>query len=105
MQFFRLKRREFITLLGGAAVAWPITARGQQEPKIARIGFLGLRPTSNFASRIEALWSGLHQLGYVEGQNLTIEYQWADTVDQLPQLAALELLSNVGDGRDQAAAV
>jgi putative tryptophan/tyrosine transport system substrate-binding protein len=85
----KLKRREFITLLGGAAAAWPLPARGQKEPKIPRIGFLGLRPASSFTDRINALWGGLHQLGYVEGKNLIIEYQWADTVDQLPQLAAL----------------
>jgi putative tryptophan/tyrosine transport system substrate-binding protein len=90
-----MKRRELITLLGGMAAAWPVAARGQKEPKIARIGFLGLRPASSFADRIQALWGGLHQLGYVEGKNLTIEYQWADTVDQLPQLAALLVRLNV----------
>jgi putative ABC transport system substrate-binding protein len=96
MQTGQMKRREFVTLLGGAAaVVWPLAARGQKEPKIPRIGFLGLRPASSFADRIDALWGGLHQLGYVEGKNLIIEYQWADTVDQLPQLAAVLVDRNV----------
>jgi putative tryptophan/tyrosine transport system substrate-binding protein len=90
----RMKRRSFITLLGGAA-AWPLAARAQQTPRIPKVGFLGLKPASSFASRIQALWMGLHQLGYVEGKNLIIEYQWADTVDQLPALAALLVTMNV----------
>jgi putative tryptophan/tyrosine transport system substrate-binding protein len=88
-------RRDFIALVGGAAAAWPLAARAQKEPKIARIGFLGLHPASSFADRINALWGGLHQLGYVEGKNLIFEYQWADTVDQLPQLASLLVSMNV----------
>ena len=90
-----MRRRDILRLLGGAAVSWPVGARGQQEPKVAKIGFLGLRPASSFASRIEALWAGLHQLGYIEGKNLVIEYQWADTVDQLPELAALMVRTKV----------
>ena len=82
-----MRRREFITLIGGAATAWPVAANAQHPSKIAKIGFLGLNPASSFATRIEALWNGLHQLGYVEGKNLLIEYQWADTVEQLPELA------------------
>jgi putative ABC transport system substrate-binding protein len=90
-----MRRRDFITAIATSAAAWPIMTRGQEKPKISRIGFLGLHPASSFASRIEALWSGLHQLGYVEGENLIIEYQWADTVDQIPQLAALLVRMNV----------
>jgi len=82
-----MRRREFITALGVVA-AWPLTAQAQKPPKIGKIGFLGLNPASSFTTRIEALWTGLHQLGYVEGKNLLIEYRWADTVDQLPELAA-----------------
>jgi len=81
-------RRELIVALGGVAVTWPLGLQAQQPSKIAKIGFLGLNPASSFTTRIEALWKGLHQLGYVEGKNLLIEYQWADTVDQLPELAA-----------------
>ena len=58
-------RREFITLLGGAA-AWPVAARAQQ-PAIARIGFLGPAPASTYSPRVEALQAGLRDLGYVEG--------------------------------------
>ena len=81
-------RRKLIVALGGVAVTWPLGLQAQQPSKIAKIGFLGLNPASSFTTRIEALWKGLHQLGYVEGKNLLIEYQWADTVDQLPELAA-----------------
>src|ERR1700730_12834219 len=90
-----MKRREFISLLGGAAVSWPLGVRAQQERKVPKIGFLGLRPAFSFATRIEALWAGLHQLGYVEGQKPGIEYQWAETVDQLPELAALMVRTKV----------
>jgi putative ABC transport system substrate-binding protein len=94
---FRLtKRRVLITLLGGAAAAWPLAARAQQSVKVPRIGFLGLRPASAWTNRIEALWAGLHQLGYVEGTNLVIDYEWAETVDQLPELAA-QLVRNKVD--------
>ena len=90
-----MRRRYFLSLLGGAAVSWPLRVRAQQERKVPKIGFLGLRPASSFATRIEALWAGLHQLGYVEGKNLVIEYQWAETVDQLPELAALMVRTKV----------
>ena len=70
-----MKRREFITLLGGAAGAWPIAARGQQPGKLARVGFLsgGAGPNPN----IYGFQQGLRQLGYVEGQNLVLIYRWA----------------------------
>src|SRR3984893_5114141 len=77
-----IRRRDFIVAFGGA-VSWPLTARTQQRG-VPVIGFLGLQPASAFAPRIEALWKGLRELGYVEGKNLLIDFQWADTVDQLP---------------------
>jgi len=83
-----MRRREFITLFGGSAVAWPLTARAQQPAKVARIGYLGLGPASALSSRVEALRAGLRDLGWIEGKNLVFEFRWADNVDQLPGLAA-----------------
>jgi putative ABC transport system substrate-binding protein len=77
MQFGQLKRREFITLVGAAAAAWPLTARAQQT-KVARIGFLGLDSVSSHAARLAALRAGLRDLGWLEGTNLLIEYRWAE---------------------------
>src|SRR5262245_10349258 len=86
----RMNRRELIALFGSAAaVAWPKAMWAEQPQRLPTIGFLGLQPASAFASRIEALRKGLHDLGYVEGKNLLIDFQWADTVDQLPGLASL----------------
>jgi putative tryptophan/tyrosine transport system substrate-binding protein len=79
-----MRRREFITLIGGAA-AWPLVARAQQQAKIPRIGFLGL--ALEF-SGVEALRNGLRDLGYIEGVNTVIEWRWAEKVDQLDELAA-----------------
>jgi len=90
-----VKRREFITLLGGAAVAWPLAARAQQATKVARIGFLGLAPAALYAPRVEALRTGLRDLGYVEGKNIVIEFRWAEGVNQLPQQAAELVRLNV----------
>jgi putative tryptophan/tyrosine transport system substrate-binding protein len=90
-----MTRREFITLLGGAAVAWPLAARAQQTAKVARIGHLDLGPASARAGRVEALRAGLRDLGWVEGKNIIIEFRWADTVQQLPELAAELVRMNV----------
>jgi putative ABC transport system substrate-binding protein len=86
-----MTRRDFITLIGGAA-AWPLAARAQQQTKIRRIGFLGLAPEF---SGVEALRAGLRDLGYIEGTNLVIEWRWAEKVDQLPELAAELVRMNV----------
>ena len=83
-----MRRREFICLISGGAAVWPVVARAQRPAKIARIGWLGLGPAAAQSSRVRALRAGLRDLGYVEGKNIVIEFRWADTVEQLPELAA-----------------
>ena len=72
-----MKRREFITLLGGAA-AWPIAAGAQGAAKTARIGFLGADTQSGIEIRLERFRAGLRDLGYVEGDNIFIDFRWAE---------------------------
>src|SRR5262245_23136987 len=90
-----MKRRSFITLLGGAAAAWPLAARAQQAGKVARLGWLRLGSAADFAGRVEALRTGLRELGYVEGKNIVIEFRWPETVDQLFEFAAELVHMNV----------
>jgi len=83
-----VRRREFITLLGGAAV-WPLAARAQQMGKVPRIGYLGSSSPSLEPHFVEAFRQKLRELGHIEGENIAIEYRWAEGQDgRLPELAA-----------------
>jgi ABC-type uncharacterized transport system substrate-binding protein len=86
-----MRRREFITLLGSAAATWPCAARAQQPAKVPRIGWLGTPRFESADARVnrEAFLQGLRDLGYVEDQNIVIEYRVADgNIERLPELAA-----------------
>ena len=86
-----MRRRHFITLLGGAAVAWPLAARAQQPGKVPRIGIIDDAPRWN------AFRHGLRDLGYLEGQNIAFEYAYGDGVPERLAEAAAVLVRRPGD--------
>jgi len=84
-----VKRREFITLLGGAAAAWPVAARAQQAGKLPTIGFLGQTTLSGGSEWVAAFVQRLHELGWNEGRTIAIEYRWAEgREERFAELAA-----------------
>ena len=90
-----MRRREFITFLGGAA-SWPLTARAQDSGKLFRIGFLGSTSANGLRERTKAFRDGLPVLGHEEGRDIVIEARWADGhYERLPKLVAELIASKV----------
>jgi putative ABC transport system substrate-binding protein len=84
-----MQRREFITLLGGAAVVWPLAARAQQPAKLPMIGFLGTSSPSAWSHYVAAFAQRIHELGWIEGSTAAIEYRWAEgRSERFAELAA-----------------
>ena len=88
-----MKRREFITLLGGTAAAWPLAARAQQPERMRRIGYLASLSPAMVPELMSAFREGLRERGYIEGQNLRFEYRWATELNET--LAAELIVLNV----------
>jgi putative ABC transport system substrate-binding protein len=91
-----MRRREFVTLLGGAAAAWPLAARAQQPPKPPTIGFLGASTPATATEWVTAFAQRLRELGWVEQRTVAIEYRWAEgKVERFAEIAAEFVRLNV----------
>jgi putative ABC transport system substrate-binding protein len=91
-----VKRREFITLIGGAAAAWPLAARAQQPGKVPTIGFLVAGTPSSHRPWVAAFVQRLRELGWIEGRTIAIEYRWAEgRSDRAAEIAAEFVRRNV----------
>src|SRR6266481_2601218 len=86
------KRREFITLLGGAAAAWPLAARAQQPGKLPTIGYLGSGTPATQSQWVAAFVQRMHELGWIEGRTVAIEYRWGEGRDERFAKIASELI-------------
>ena len=100
-----MKRRDFIALIGGAAVTWPLAARTQQTARVRTIGFLlpGGSRTTVMRAQLEAFRQGLKQYGWIEGQNISVEYRFAEGKEDALAGIAAELVRLRGSGRRQGA--
>jgi putative tryptophan/tyrosine transport system substrate-binding protein len=88
MQFGQVKRREFITLLGGAAAVWPLAVHAQASKNLPRLCFVTFDPATSRSTRFDAFFRGLVDLGYVDGKTITIDYLSADGHgERFPSLA------------------
>src|SRR5437660_287363 len=95
-----MQRRDFMTLLGGAAAAWPVVARAQQRERVRRIGLMlsGLAPDdSEGQARITAFVQGLQELGWTDGRNIQIEYRWGLGDPERLRKGAMELVALAPD--------
>lgn len=88
-----MRRREFILITGTGALAWPLAAQAQQAAKKWRIGFLGAASAGKYAKLVDALRAGLRDFGYVEGENLAIEFRWAEGDNARLSALAAELVA------------
>ena len=92
-----MKRRQFIALLGGAAVPWPRAARAQKPAKLARVGYLGTSTLALERPHVDALRQRLHELGHIEGESIAFEYRWTEGRDDRLAAMAAELVSTKSD--------